>query len=123
MLSSERSIKKELFLALRRYLPSWINFDEPQKFNEKQLWDTTDSHHILPVFAAGISFVPTSFDTLLVQSFYSQITPLICDKLVCGQKGQSVMHAIIPSYFIGRSFLDLFRSLLCFQVHEFYFCC
>jgi hypothetical protein len=34
---------------------------------ENQLWDTLTTHHMLPVFAEARAFVPTSFESLLVQ--------------------------------------------------------
>jgi hypothetical protein len=33
----------------------------------RSFWDVLGSHHVLPVFAAGMSYVPSVFDTLLVQ--------------------------------------------------------
>ena len=38
-------------------------------FNEsiEELWDAMDTHHVLPVFASGRAFVPSSFESLLVQ--------------------------------------------------------
>lgn len=33
----------------------------------EQLWDAMDSHHVLPVFSSAKAFVPSSFESLLVQ--------------------------------------------------------
>lgn len=38
-----------------------------QQSKENHLWDTLTTHHMLPVFAAAKAFVPTSFESLLVQ--------------------------------------------------------
>ena len=86
------------------------------KRSERQFWDAMDTHHILPVFAAGKVYVPETFETLLVQSFYNAMTPIICDKLVCGQKGQAVMQAKLPDVVDGWPFLQLYRMFSQFQV-------
>ena len=78
---------------------------------ETKFWDATDTHHMLPVFAAARAYVPSSFESLLVQSFFGVLTPLICEKLVCGQAGQTVLQADVPSVLLGRRFLDLFRIM------------
>ena len=77
---------------------------------EQKFWDATDTHHMLPVFAAARAYVPSTFESLLVQSFFGVLTPLICEKLVCGQAGQTVMQIDVPSKLVGRIFLDLFRK-------------
>ena len=79
-------------------------------------WDAMDTHHVLPVFASGKVHVPETFETLLVQSFYNAMTPIICDKLVCGQKGQAVMQAKLPKVVDGWSFMQLYRMFSQFQV-------
>lgn len=84
---------------------------ESKSVTERRFWDAMDTHHVLPVFAAGKAYVPASFESLLVQSFYSVLTPIICDKLVCGQKNQTVMQAEVPEALIGRRFIDLLRTL------------
>jgi hypothetical protein len=81
---------------------------------EETFWDATDTHHMLPVFASARAYVPSSFMSLLVQSFFSVLTPLICEKLVCGQTGQSVIQIALPKKLVGRSFLDLYR-VFCFH--------
>lgn len=81
---------------------------------EETFWDATDTHHMLPVFASARAYVPSSFMSLLVQSFFSVLTPLICEKLVCGQTGQSVVQIALPQKLAGRKFLDLYR-LFCFH--------
>lgn len=77
---------------------------------EQKFWDATDTHHMLPVFAAARAYVPSTFESLLVQSFFGVLTPLICEKLVCGQSGQTVMQVEVPKKLEGRIFLDLFRK-------------
>ena len=37
---------------------------------ENKLWDALTTHHMLPVFAAAKAFVPTSFESLLVQVLF-----------------------------------------------------
>jgi hypothetical protein len=81
---------------------------------EETFWDATDTHHMLPVFASARAYVPSSFMSLLVQSFFSVLTPLICEKLVCGQTGQSVVQIALPKKLVGRSFLDMYR-VFCFH--------
>mmetsp|Transcript_12619 Transcript_12619/g.13030 ORF Transcript_12619/g.13030 Transcript_12619/m.13030 type:complete len:383 (+) Transcript_12619:2-1150(+) len=90
---------------------------------ESRFWDATDTHHMLPVFASARAYVPSSFESLLVQSFFGVLTPLICEKLVCGQAGQIVLQADVPKKMIGRKFLDLFRALskhhvICFGLYR-----
>lgn len=84
--------------------------------SESEFWDATDTHHMLPVFASARAYVPSSFESLLVQSFFGVLTPLICEKLVCGQNGQSVMQVDLPRELIGRRYMDLFRLFLQHQV-------
>ena len=86
------------------------------KDTERIFWDAMDSHHILPVFAAGRVYVPETFETLMVQSFYNSVTPIICDKLVCGQKGQAVMQAKLPATTDGMSFVQLYRLWSRFEI-------
>jgi hypothetical protein len=82
-----------------------------KQVTERRFWDAMDTHHVLPVFASGKAYVPASFESLLVQSFYSVLTPTICDKLVCGQSSQTVMQVEVPTNLIGRKFIDLLRTL------------
>ncbi len=79
---------------------------------ERRFWDAMDTHHVLPVFAAGKAYVPASFESLLVQSFYSVLTPVICDKLVCGQNHQTVMHCEVPENILGHRFMDVYRIMM-----------
>jgi hypothetical protein len=82
-----------------------------KQITERRFWDAMDTHHVLPVFASGKAYVPASFESLLVQSFYSVLTPIICDKLVCGQNTQTVMQVDVPQVLVGRKFIDLLRKL------------
>jgi hypothetical protein len=91
-----------------------IQIKEPQLEEdsaENKFWDATDTHHMLPVFASARAYVPSSFESLLVQSFFGVLTPLICEKLVCGQAGQTVLQTEVPACMRGRRFLDLFRFM------------
>merc|ERR1712065_17114 len=74
-------------------------------------WDATNSHHILPVFAAGKAFVPSTFDSLLCQSFFTNLTPLLCEAIVRGQRRQTIFLVDVQRSFHGRPYLDLFRAL------------
>jgi len=82
----------------------------------EELWDAMDTHHVLPVFAAAKAYVPGSFEALLVQSYYIKLTPVICEKLVCGQFGQTMCSLPVPKELIGRRFMDLFRLFIANQV-------
>ena len=89
---------------------------EAKQVTERRFWDAMDTHHVLPVFASGKAYVPASFESLLVQSFYSVLTPVICDKLVCGQNSQTVMQAEVPNILAGRRFMDVFRTLIKYNI-------
>ena len=93
----------------RRYEISMLKEDD-------DLWDAMDSHHVLPVFASARAFVPSSFESLLVQSFYVPLTPIICDKMVCGQQAQTVMQIKVPERFVSMKFIDVFWTFIHFQV-------
>lgn len=45
---------------------------------ENQLWDALTTHHMLPVFAAAKAFVPTSFESLLVQVRRFLVHDIMC---------------------------------------------
>ena len=75
-----------------------------------------DSYHVLPVFASAKAFVPSSFETLLVQSFFVKLTPVICEKFVCGQLEQSMLSIEVPKELIGKCWKDLFRIFIANQV-------
>eukprot|EP00606_Chrysophyceae_sp_TOSAG23-5_P001292 GSChrysophyteH2.ASY1.ANO1.610.1 assembled CDS len=76
---------------------------------EKVLWEAIDTHHIFPVYASARVFVPSSFETLLVQSFFVKLTPVICERFICGQLSQTVMQVSMPEEMEVRSFITLFR--------------
>ena len=82
----------------------------------EELWDAMDTHHVLPVFASAKAFVPGSFEALVVQSYYVKLTPVICEKFVCGQFGQTLCSLPVPKELIGRRFMDLFRLFIANQV-------
>ena len=82
----------------------------------EELWDAMDTHHVLPVFASAKAYVPSSFESLLVQSFYVKLTPIICEKFVCGQLTQTMTSQLVPKELIGRRFIDIFRLYIAHQV-------
>ena len=73
-------------------------------------WDATNTHHILPVFASGIAFVPSTFDTILCQSFYNTLIPSLCEAMVCGQNHKSIFLIKVPPNYIGMKFGNIFRA-------------
>ena len=77
---------------------------------EASFWDATNSHHTLPVFSSGKAFVPSTFDSLLCQSFFGSLTPVVCEKLVCGQKYQTMYQIDVPQPFHNRDFLLFYRA-------------
>lgn len=86
-------------------------------------WDAMETHYVLPVFASSKAFVPSSFESLIVQSFYEKLTPIICDKFVCGQKAQSMRSLKVPPTMAGRIYMDLFRlfcanNILCVAIYR-----
>eukprot|EP00603_Paraphysomonas_imperforata_P015099 CAMPEP_0114470980 /NCGR_PEP_ID=MMETSP0104-20121206/11558_1 /TAXON_ID=37642 ORGANISM="Paraphysomonas imperforata, Strain PA2" /NCGR_SAMPLE_ID=MMETSP0104 /ASSEMBLY_ACC=CAM_ASM_000202 /LENGTH=1460 /DNA_ID=CAMNT_0001644775 /DNA_START=362 /DNA_END=4744 /DNA_ORIENTATION=+ len=74
-------------------------------------WGSRDTHHVIPVFAAGKAFVPTAFDAILIQSFFSSYSLQTCEKLVSGDEAQMMMKMKVPSSFLDRTYVDLFRAL------------
>jgi len=77
---------------------------------ESTFWDATNTHHILPVFSSGKAFVPSTFDSLLCQSFFGTLTPVVCEKIVCGQRAQTIYQIPLPAPFVGEEFKLLFRA-------------
>lgn len=71
-------------------------------------WDASTTHYILPIFASGRAYVPSTFETLLAQSFFGGLAPMICELFVCGQGNQAVLQVNIPEYFVDKTFTDLF---------------
>jgi hypothetical protein len=86
-----------------------ISDSELAGLKEKTLWEAIDNHYIFPVYASARVFVPSSFETLLVQSFFVKLTPVICERFICGQLSQTVMQVSMPDNLIGRSFLEVYR--------------
>ena len=68
--------------------------------------------HELPVFASGQGFVPSTIDAIIANSFFDRYTPLICERLVCGQDRQTTYQIPVPTPFHGRPFMDAFRAFL-----------
>ena len=92
-------------------------------FDDESSWDAMDSHFVLPVFASARAYVPSSFESLLVQSFYEKLAPILCDTFVCGQKSQSMRSIEVPPSLAGRKFIDTFRllcanNILCVAVYR-----
>jgi len=79
---------------------------------DMSFWSSKDSHQILPVFASGNAFVPSAFDSILAQAFYTAFTPLLLERLVCGSKHQAIFQVDVPEPFIGSYFVDIFRAFL-----------
>jgi hypothetical protein len=72
---------------------------------------------ILIIIARAL--LPSSFESLIVQSFYVKISPIIVEKLVCGQLRQTCHQINLPHKLEGKKFIDLFRiflyhNVLCF---------
>ena len=93
-----------------------VQRDETEHKSEKLLWEAVDAHYIFPVFASARVFVPSTFETLLVQSFYVKLTPVICERFVCGQLKQTVQQVAVPPDLVGKRFLDAFRLFMTSQV-------
>jgi len=95
--------------------------EEKKKMNlARSFWDVAGTHHTLPVFAAGRSYVPSIFDSLLCQSFYASLSPVLCEKLVCGQNNQTIFQEALPANFVGQIFMNVFRAFqsrnVCFHL-------
>ena len=88
---------------------NYVQQEEKRYLAEKKIWETVDSHFIFPVFASAIAFVPCSFESLLVNSFFVKLTTTICEKLVGVQEDQLVLQREIPTQLIGKRFIDVFR--------------
>jgi hypothetical protein len=92
-----------------------IEHNEVESNCEKLVWEAVDKNHIFPVYASARVFVPSSFETLLVQSFFVKLTPVICERLICGQLTQTVQQVTVPSQLVGRRFVDCFRLFTAFD--------
>jgi hypothetical protein len=68
--------------------------------------------HTLPIFASGSAFVPTAVDTILSNCFFDPMAPLMCERLLCGQKHKTMVQIDLPPCFAGRKFGDLYRAFL-----------
>ena len=62
-------------------------------------------------FVVSFSSV-VAIDTILANSYFDQFTPLICERLVCGQDLQTMYQIDIPTSFVNRKFVDIFRAFL-----------
>ena len=110
---------------------SWRNSEEDKVTTNDSLkgsgvsisgfWDATNSHHVLPVFASGTAFVPSTFDTILCQSFYNTLCPIICDALVCGQENKLHIVCKCPKILLVAS-LRTYSELL-YLVTSWYWVC
>ena len=58
-----------------------------------------------------------AIDTILANSYFDQFTPLICERLVCGQDLQTMYQIDIPATFVNRKFVDLFRAFLSKRIY------
>jgi len=75
-------------------------------------WTIDESINILPVFASGNAYVPVSFDSLMVQSFFDTFIPRLCEGIVCGTSLQTMRQVPVPKAMAGCFFVDMYRSLL-----------
>jgi hypothetical protein len=94
---------------------SLVQQEETRYLTEKKIWETVDNHYIFPVFASAMAFVPSSFESLLVQSFFIKLAPTICEKLIGGQGDQHVLQRNVPHHLVGKRFIDIFRL---YNVHN-----
>ena len=78
----------------------------------RDFFDIGETHQMLPVFASGRAFVPSVLDTLLVNSMFDPYNPLFCERLIIGQKFQTMLQIDVPSSFVGSSFQSLFRAFI-----------
>lgn len=81
------------------------------------IWSISETHHLLPVFASGMALTPTSFDSLLIHTFYGLYSPLLCERLVVGSKFQTMFQIPLPNVFSGRYFVDLYRGFLARSIY------
>ena len=40
------------------------------------------------------------------------MAPLMCERLLCGQKHKTMLQLDVPPSFVGRHFVDIFRAFL-----------
>ena len=78
----------------------------------RDFFDVGETHQMLPVFASGRAFVPSVLDTLLVNSMFDPYNPLFCERLIIGQKFQTMLQIDLPSSFVGSTFVSLFRAFI-----------
>ena len=83
-----------------------------QQSGEDDFFSILHTHHTLPVFASGRAFVPSAIENILSNSFFDVFTPLLCERLISGQKHKTMYQIDLPADFAGRRFVDLFRALL-----------
>ena len=80
--------------------------------SDDTFWTIDESINILPVFASGNAYVPVSFDSLMVQSFFDSFIPRLCEGMVCGTSLQTMRQVPVPKAMAGCFFVDMYRSLL-----------
>jgi hypothetical protein len=78
----------------------------------QELFNIFSTHHTLPIFASGSAFVPTAMDTILANCFFDPLAPLMCERLLCGQRHKTMFLLDVPPAFVGRHFVDLYRTFL-----------
>ena len=83
-----------------------------EKTQHNSLFSIQSTHHTLPVFASGSAFVPTAMDTILSNCFFDPMAPLMCERLLCGQKHKTMLQLDLPPSFVGRKFIDIYRAFL-----------
>ena len=77
-----------------------------------EFFDFDNQPNSLPIYAGGRAFVASSFDSLLVQCFYTAIAATFFESLVIGQKYQAMFQIIVPEHLIGKLYKDVFRSFI-----------
>ena len=118
-LESETNGKESMNVAKVEDIPSLVYLQS--KSREKlgindSFWDASASHYVLPVFASGRAYVPSAFDSLLVQSFFGGLAPMICELFVSGQNHQAVLQVDIPKFFHDKTFSDLITFFISHRV-------
>jgi hypothetical protein len=78
----------------------------------QELFNIFSTHHTLPIFASGSAFVPTAMYTILANCFFDPLAPLMCERLLCGQRHKTMFLLDVPPAFVGRHFVDLYRTFM-----------
>ena len=74
-------------------------------------------HRTYSFFSSFSSSPAVAIDTILANSYFDQFTPLICERLVCGQDQQTMYQIDVPAPFVHRKFVDIFRAFLSKRIY------